>query len=131
MLVPKAEELVANPYRHDGKAGAKEFFEDGFRRSSRGPRDARSTDFPITVYYAFKQTESDDGGEASTGWETLLEGMIRSGWEITSTWPMRTELGNRMIAQRHQRACVVDRAVACVRGRRCADDRSSRLHRGA
>jgi len=48
-------------------------------------------DYPITVYYAFKQSESDDEGEASTGWETLLDGMIRSGWEITSTWPLRSE----------------------------------------
>ena len=61
-------------------------------------RDSARVDFPITVWYAFKQTESDDGGEASTGWETLLEGMIQAGWEITSTWPMRSERGGRMIS---------------------------------
>ncbi len=55
-------------------------------------------DFPITVYYAFKQSEADGTGETSTGWETLLEGMIRSGWEITSTWPLRTESSGRMIS---------------------------------
>ena len=89
--MPKAEELVANPYRHDGKGGARHFFEDGFRAGLRaGPR-AAADDFPITVYYAFKQSESDEAGEASTGWETLLEGMIRSGWEITSTWPIERE----------------------------------------
>lgn len=98
MLVPKAEELVANPYRHDGKAGAKSFFEDGFRAVFARARESTSHEYPITVYYAFKQSESDVGGEASTGWETLLEGMVRSGWEITSTWPMRSELSNRMIA---------------------------------
>ena len=59
MLVPKAEELVANPYRHDGKEGAKEFFEDGFRRVFARAREIRAfTEYPITVYYAFKQSDS-------------------------------------------------------------------------
>lgn len=92
MLVPKAEELVANPYRHDGKDGAQRFFEDGFRQVFARARESAVPDFPITVYYAFKQRESSADGTASTGWETLLEGMIRSGWSITSTWPVRTEL---------------------------------------
>ncbi|MEW1934442.1 DUF1156 domain-containing protein [Rhodococcus sp. NPDC079359] len=98
LLVPKAEELVANPYRHNGKEGARTFFEDGFRSVFANAREYASLDYPITVWYAFKQSESDAGGEASTGWETLLEGMIRAGWEITSTWPTRSELSNRMIA---------------------------------
>ncbi|MXP22978.1 DUF1156 domain-containing protein [Gordonia sp. HNM0687] len=98
MLVPKAEELVANPYRHDGREGAQRFFEDGFREVFRRARETAMPDFPITVYYAFKQQESALGGESSTGWETLLEGMIRSGWVITATWPMRSELSNRMLA---------------------------------
>lgn len=99
LLVPKVEELVANPYRHDGKDGAKEFFEDGFREVFANARERALPDFPITVYYAFKQSDMDDDGEASTGWETLLDGMIGSGWEITGTWPMRSELGNRMLSQ--------------------------------
>lgn len=99
MLVPKTEELVANPYRHEGKAGAQKFFEDGFREVFRKARETALPDYPITVYYAFKQQESALGGESSTGWETLLEGMIRSGWAITATWPMRSELGNRMLSQ--------------------------------
>lgn len=98
MLVPKAEELIASPYRHSGRAGAKQFFENGFREVFARARSSASADFPITVYYAFKQSEVDGGGEASTGWETLLEGMIRAGWEITSTWPMRSERGGRMIS---------------------------------
>ncbi|MFD1859920.1 DUF1156 domain-containing protein [Aeromicrobium camelliae] len=98
MLVPKAEELVANPYRHDGKEGARAFFEEGFRSVFARAREAARDDYPITVWYAFKQSEVDGSGEASTGWETLLDGMIRSGWEITSTWPNRSELSNRMIA---------------------------------
>jgi len=96
MLVPKAEELVANPYRHNGKDGAKTFFEDGFRRVFARARETALPDYPITVYYAFKQSDAHEDGTASTGWETLLDGMIRSGWTITATWPMRSELGNRM-----------------------------------
>lgn len=98
MLVPKDEELTANPYRHGGKAGAKQFFEDGFYQVFAKARHDAPSDAPITVYYAFKQSESDGLGDASTGWETLLEGMIRAGWEITSTWPLRSERGGRMIS---------------------------------
>ncbi|MGY4650527.1 DUF1156 domain-containing protein [Mycobacterium sp. URHB0021] len=99
MLVPKAEELVANPYRHGGRAGAQEFFENGFRQVFARARESALPDFPITVYYAFKQSETTEGNEASTGWETLLEGMIQSGWSVTATWPLRSELGNRMLSQ--------------------------------
>ncbi|MCQ4364653.1 DUF1156 domain-containing protein [Mycobacterium gordonae] len=98
MLVPKAEELVANPYRHGGKGGAHEFFESGFREVFRQARETALPGYPITVYYAFKQSEVTDVGEASTGWETLLEGMIRSGWAVTATWPLRSERGGRMIS---------------------------------
>lgn len=98
MLVPKTEELVANPYRHGGKDGAHTFFEDGFREVFRRARESALSDFPITVYYAFKQSETTEAGQASTGWETLLEGMIRSGWAVTATWPLRSERGGRMIS---------------------------------
>lgn len=98
MLVPKAEELVANQHRHGGRKGARDFFEAGFRGVFANARAAAYAEYPIAVYYAFKQSEASDQGEASTGWETLLEGMIRSGWEITSTWPMRTEGSGRMIS---------------------------------
>jgi putative DNA methylase len=97
VLVPKTEELVANSYRHGGRDGARKFFEEGFRRVFAKARQSASSNFPITVYYAFKQSESSDSGEASTGWETLLQGMIHSGWAITSTWPSRSELASRMI----------------------------------
>ena len=98
MLVPKAEELVANPYRHGGKGNARQFFEDGFSEVFRRARMAASSNFPITVYYAFKQSENTTAGEVSTGWETLLESMIRSGWAVTATWPLRSELGNRLLS---------------------------------
>jgi len=101
MLVPKAEELVANPYRHGGKDGAKEFFETGFKQVFTGFRHTALEGFPVTVYYAFKQSEISEAGAVSTGWETLLEGLIQSGWEITSTWPVRTEFsGDRLVGNR-------------------------------
>jgi putative DNA methylase len=95
MLVPKAEELVANPFRRGSKDGAEEFFENGFREVFAQARKSAYNDMPITVYYAFKQSNSNESGEASTGWETLLEGMLQSGWKITSTWPLRSERGGR------------------------------------
>lgn len=99
LLVPKAEELVANPYRHGGVDGARDFFEKGFAEVFANARDQAPSDFPITVYYAFKQAETESDGTASTGWETLLDGMIRSGWCITATWPMRTESHTRLIGR--------------------------------
>lgn len=98
LLVPKDEELVANPYRHNGRSGAEEFFEGGFRSVFKTAREHARDDFPITVYYAFKQADTKASGTASTGWETLLEGMVSEGWEVTATWPMRSELSNRMLA---------------------------------
>ncbi len=97
VLVPKAEELVADAYRHGGKEEARNFFEKGFQEVFRSARESASADFPITVYYAFKQSETTEGGEASTGWESLLEGMVRSNWMVTATWPVRSELGSRMV----------------------------------
>jgi putative DNA methylase len=99
VLVPKSEELVANSYRHGGREGAKEFFEAGFREVFAEARSHALDDYPVAVYYAFKQSDIDDDGQASTGWETLLDGMIRAGWEITATWPVRSELGNRILSQ--------------------------------
>lgn len=98
VLVPKAEELVANPYRHNGKEGAKQFFEEGFRTVFATAKEHAVSGYPISVWYAFKQSETSDDGKTSSGWETLLEGMIHSGWEITSTWPMSGERGGRTIS---------------------------------
>lgn len=98
LLVPKAEELVANPYRHGGREQARDFFEGGFENVFRSARAQAPADFPITVYYAFKQSESDAAGTASTGWETLLSSMVRAGWTVTATWPTRSEMASRMIA---------------------------------
>ena len=94
MLTPKADELVADPFRHED---AEKFFEDGYTKVFAKICEAAPDNFPVTVFYAFKQSETDnDGGHASTGWETLLEGMINSGWVITATWPVRTERTGRI-----------------------------------
>ena len=100
MLTPKADELVANPYRHDGKQGAEKFFVEGFNSVFHRIReDDANPDVPMTVYYAYKQQDRGKDGTSSTGWHTLLDGLIQSGWEITATWPMRSELKNRMLSQ--------------------------------
>jgi putative DNA methylase len=97
MLVPKAEELVANPYRHGGADGARQFFETGFEHVFAHARASANDDYPIAVYYAFKQAEAGDEGEASTGWETILGSMIHAGWRVTATWPVRSERSGRMV----------------------------------
>ena len=106
LLVPKSQELVATPYRFDGsKERAQQFFESGFGKAFAQMRQKQAPEIPLTVYYAFKQSESDEqdgeaapGNRVSTGWETMLEGMIRSDFQVTGTWPLRSELSNRPIA---------------------------------
>lgn len=99
VLAPKADELVANPYRHDGKEGAERFFIEGFNSVFHCIRQGVHRELPMTVYYAYKQQDAKAGGATSTGWHTLLSGLIEAGWEITATWPMRSELANRMLSQ--------------------------------
>ena len=100
MLVPKAEELVATPYRFEGSVEkARDFFEDGMFNTCCRLHDYSRDDIPVTIYYAFKQSETDtEDTTASTGWETMLSAIIRAGFSITGTWPMRTEMANRSIA---------------------------------
>ena len=99
MSVPKAEELVATPYRHGGKEEAEAFFLQGMSQAIRNLAEQAHPAFPVTIYYAFKQSETQaDSGTSSTGWETFLEAVLRAGFAICGTWPMRTELGNRMIS---------------------------------
>jgi len=98
LLTPKAEELVANQYRAGSKAAAYEHFENGMEEVFRAAAHHADERFPATIFYAFKATESSKGGMVSTGWETFLSGLLEAGYAITATWPMRTELGNRMRA---------------------------------
>lgn len=103
MLVPKHEELVATPYREGrGKEGARDFFEEGMFSTFKQVNKYAREDVPVTIYYAFKQSETETKNDvestASTGWETMLSAIIRAGFSITGTWPMRTEMANRSIA---------------------------------
>ena len=98
LAVPKADELVATPYRHGGREAAESFFLGGMTGALRQLCEQAHPGFPVTIYYAFKQAEhKGDTGVSSTGWETFLDAAIRSGFSISGTWPMRTELGNRMV----------------------------------
>jgi len=102
LLTPKAAELVADSTRYGGREPARSHFEDGLATAFERLRAVADPSVPVTVYYAFKQAESDDDNDdgsiavASTGWETMLEGLLASGFAIDGTWPMRSELANRM-----------------------------------
>lgn len=96
VTVPKAEELVATPGRHGGATGAESFFLNGMSRAMQRLSEQAHPAFPVTIYYAFKQAESDpDVGPTSTGWETFLDAVIRAGFAATGTWPIRTERAAR------------------------------------
>jgi putative DNA methylase len=97
MAVPKAEELVATPYRHGNKEKAEAFFLNGMTQAIHNMAQQGHPAFPISIYYAFKQAETKEGSTASTGWETFLEAVIKAGFSIDGTWPMRTEREARSI----------------------------------
>ena len=100
LAVPKAEELVATPYRHGNKKKAEVFFLTGMTESMRRLVEQTHPGFPVTIYYAFKQSEKKGGeGTSSTGWETFLDAVIEAGFSVTGTWPMRTENSSRMRGQ--------------------------------
>lgn len=97
MAVPKAEELVATPYRHGGREQAETFFMDGMTGAINNLVEQAHPAFPVSVYYAFKQSETKEGSTTSTGWVTFLEAVIKAGFSIDGTWPVRTERGARTI----------------------------------
>jgi putative DNA methylase len=100
LAVPKAEELVATPYRHGGKEQAETFFLKGMTAAMQRLVQQAHPAFPITIYYAFKQSETETAdGTSSTGWETFLDAVIRAGFCVSGTWPLRTENSSRMIGQ--------------------------------
>ncbi|MGI8424431.1 MAG: DUF1156 domain-containing protein, partial [Chloroflexota bacterium] len=107
LLTPKAQELVATPHRFGGsQEEARRFFEEGLGKAFAQMRAAQHPGYPLTLFYAFKQAEAgeaenDDGTPAfaSTGWETMLEGLVASGLAVTGTWPMRTEGSGRVVAR--------------------------------
>jgi putative DNA methylase len=91
VTTPKTTELVATPSRHGGKKGAVAFFMGGMTAAMGRLVGRTHPAFPTTIYYAFKQVESDHEGTASTGWESFLEAVIGVGFSVTGTWPIRTE----------------------------------------
>jgi putative DNA methylase len=95
IVTPKAEELIASPYRRGGRKEAESFFLEGMTRALEKLAQSVHPGFPVTIYYAFKQSETKGAETASTGWETFLDALIKSGFVITGTWPMRTERGAR------------------------------------
>ncbi|MDB9312537.1 DUF1156 domain-containing protein [Spirulina sp. CS-785/01] len=108
LLTPKAEELVADIFRHGSKENAKLFFENGMKVVFSKIQKKCNWNYPITIFYAFKQSEFDQESQnndlaesiiSSTGWETFLGGLIDSGIQIKGTWPMRTENSSRMRGQ--------------------------------
>lgn len=104
LLTPKEPELIASPYRHEGSMDAAEkHFRDGFSAVFKNINGLAKNDVPISVYYAFKQQEDefsgDDSQRASTGWETMLEGLVEAGFQITGTWPIRTTKKARSVAR--------------------------------
>jgi putative DNA methylase len=97
LTVPKAEELIAAPHRHGGKEQAEAFFLNGMTHAMHRLAEQSHPAFPVTIYYAFKQSETENAGTASTGWETFLDAVIEAGFAISGTWPMRTERDVRSV----------------------------------
>jgi putative DNA methylase len=117
LAVPKAEELVATPYRHGGRQSAEFFFLNGMTLAMSRIAQQAHPAFPVTIYYAFKQSETRSAeGVASTGWETFLAAVIHAGFALRGTWPMRTELANRM---RGMESNALATSVVLVCHRRC------------
>ena len=97
ITVPKEEELVATPYRHGNKGNAEKFFLDGMTQAIRNMAEKGHPAFPVSIYYAFKQSETKEGSTSSTGWVTFLEAVVTAGFIIDGTWPVRTEKQGRAI----------------------------------
>jgi len=115
VAVPKAEELVATPYRHGSKGAAEAFFMKGMKKAMNRLAELSHVGLPVTIYYAYKQSETDaESGTSSTGWETFLEAVVTAGFSITGTWPMRTELMTRSVG-RNSNALASSIVLVCRR----------------
>ncbi|MCT6721571.1 DUF1156 domain-containing protein [Acidovorax sp. K2F] len=119
MTVPKAEELVATPYRHGSAEMAEAFFMEGMTSAFRSLLLRTHPAFPTTIYYAFRQSETEDvAGTSNTGWETFLQAVVDAGFTVTGTWPMRTEGDNRQVGNN---ANALSSSIILVCRRRLAD----------
>jgi len=88
--------LRFRPYGFWGRLSLKHF-EDGLLQAFSQIQKAIPPHYPLTVYYAFKQQELVvEEGTASTGWETMLTGLVNTGFQVSGTWPMRTELTTQL-----------------------------------
>ena len=114
VLTPKEEELVATPHRHGGKDAAESFFMEGMSRALRNMHRSGADDFPVTLYYAFKQSEVAKEGLTSPGWATFLQGVVDAGYLIDGTWPVRTELA---IALKKKKSALASSIVLVCRKR--------------
>ncbi|WP_294539412.1 DUF1156 domain-containing protein [uncultured Rhodoblastus sp.] len=99
LAAPKEAELVATPYRHGGKAEAEDFFMRGMSDALTAMRKAATDGEPLAIYYAFKQSEASEEGVTSAGWASFLQAVVDAGLVVDGTWPVRTELSNRMIGK--------------------------------
>ena len=119
LAAPKAQELVASPYRHGGRQKAEEFFLDGMTRAFHRLGGQTHLAFPVTIYYAFKQSETRaDSSTISTGWETFLNAVIEAGFSVSGTWPVRTERENR---KRNQGSNALASSIVLVCRPRASD----------
>ena len=94
MLTPKMEEMIAAPRFEESR----QHFEDGLNKTLKLMRQRCTDDYPSSIFYGYKQQEEERGGQTSTGWETMLNALIDSGFHIIGTWPMRTEGAGRINA---------------------------------
>ncbi len=100
LSTPKAEELIANSHRAGSKEQAEKHFESGMAKFMAQVAQSQPGDVPATIYYAYKATETKDGEIRTTGWDTFLQAVLDAGLQVNATWPMRTELGNRLLASK-------------------------------
>ncbi len=98
IATPKSEELIAAPHRHPTRDSAEAFFLKGMRAAVQRMAEGSNESFPAAIYYAFKQSEIEQEGISSTGWATFLQAVVEAGYSVVGTWPLRTEMANRMIA---------------------------------
>ena len=115
LLSPKAEELIANASRAGSKVAAQKHFELGMESVFRAVAENSDERYPATVFYAFKASESEVKGNVSTGWETFLSGLLKSGFAITATWPIRTELANKIGVNAGDNMLATSIVLACRR----------------
>ncbi len=98
LLTPKDSELIAEPGRFEGdRSKAITHFENGLAEAFKRMREMADAELPTSLFYAFKQQESDSIDEnntdtlVSSGWEKMLTGLVQSGFSVCGTWPIRTE----------------------------------------